>query len=200
MDVAALNDQGQRVVDQEGELVCGKTFPSRPIYFLDDPIKEKINAAYFNRFPGYWHHGDFVKVTQRGGVIAYGRSDATLKPGGVRIGTAEIYREVERLPYVADSICVGRSRDGDVEVLLFVKMNAGESLTPDRIEEIKRTIRSGATPRHVPKLIEAVADIPYTRSGKKVELAVTYMLNNKPVTNLEAIANPDCLQEFEQYK
>ncbi len=199
MDVAALNDQGVRVIDAEGELVCGKTFPSRPIYFLNDHDREKIGAAYFERYPGYWHHGDFVKITSRGGVIVYGRSDATLNPGGVRIGTAEIYRQTESLSYIADSLCVGKSVDGDVEILLFVKLKDNEQLSEERIKQIKDLIRQNTTPRHVPRAVYQVSDIPYTRSGKKMELAIARVLNKKPLTNLEAISNPECLKQYEQF-
>jgi acetoacetyl-CoA synthetase len=199
LDVAALGENGERLVDKEGELVCGQTFPNRPIYFLDDSSNQKINAAYFDQNPGLWTHGDFVKITERGGVLVFGRSDATLNPGGVRIGTSEIYRQTESLNYIVDSLCVGKSRDGDVDIILFVKLKAKEELTLDRKKEIKDLIKKNTTPRHVPKEIYAVTDIPYTRSGKKVELAVTRILHRKPLTNIEAIANPECLSEFEAY-
>jgi acetoacetyl-CoA synthetase len=199
LDIAALDESGKAVLEREGELVCRVTFPNRPIAFLDDENKEKIKAAYFNQNPGVWTHGDFIKITSRGGVIVYGRSDATLNPGGVRIGTAEIYRQTETLPFILDSLCVGKNRDGDVDVLLFVKLKMGEELTNDRKKLIKEQIKKNTTPRHVPREIHVVSDIPYTRSGKKVELAVARILSGKAVTNIEAIANPECLKEFERF-
>lgn len=200
MDVKALDDNGNSVIDQEGELVCAQTFPSRPIYFLNDTNNEKIKAAYFNQIPGVWTHGDFVKVTEHGGVIVYGRSDATLNPGGVRIGTAEIYRQTEGLNYILDSLCVGRPVNGDVEVVLFVKMKASEEMTLERKKQIKDLIKKNTTPRHVPREIYVVKDIPYTRSGKKVELAIARILAKKPVTNVEALSNPESLEEYYQYQ
>ena len=200
MDVAAVNDQGEPLIAHEGELVCRKSFPSRPIYFLNDQNNERINSAYFERFKGMWHHGDFIKITDRGSVIVYGRSDATLNPGGVRIGTAEIYRQTELLPWLEDSLCVGRPADGDVDVVLFVKLQPGEVLTEARITEIRQCIKNNTTPRHMPRFVWQVADIPYTRSGKKMELAISRILASRPLTNLEAVANPDCLAEYQQYQ
>ncbi len=200
MDVKALDESGKSVVGVEGELVCAQTFPSRPIYFLNDSNKEKIKAAYFDQIPGVWTHGDFVKVTEHGGVIVYGRSDATLNPGGVRIGTAEIYRQTEGLAFILDSLCVGRPEEGDVEVVLFVKLKPNEELTLERKKQIKDLIKKNTTPRHVPREIYVVKDIPYTRSGKKVELAVARVLAKKPVTNLEALTNPESLEEYYQYQ
>lgn len=199
MDVRAFDDNGKSIIGSEGELVCAQTFPSRPIYFLNDTDKSKINAAYFDQRPGVWTHGDFVKVTEHGGVIVYGRSDATLNPGGVRIGTAEIYRQTESLPYILDSLCVGRPTEGDVDVILFVKLRPNEEMTTERKKQIKDLIKKNTTPRHVPREIFVVNDIPYTRSGKKVELAVTRILSKKPVTNTEALANPESLKEYEQF-
>ena len=199
LDIAALDENGKVVIDQEGELVCLQTFPNRPVSFLNDEKKEKINAAYFDQNPGLWTHGDFVKITKHGGVIVYGRSDATLNPGGVRIGTAEIYRQTETLSFILDSLCVGKSRDGDVDVILFIKLKAGEELTIDRKKLIKEQIKKNTTPRHVPREIYVVGDIPYTRSGKKVELAIARILAGKPVTNSEAIANPECLAEYQSF-
>lgn len=199
MDVRALDQDGKQVIGKEGELVCGQSFPSRPIYFLDDPEGTKINDAYFNTYPGYWCHGDFVAITEEGGVMVFGRSDATLNPGGVRIGTSEIYRHTEKLPYLQDSLCVGRPKDGDVEVILFVKLKNGESLTLERKKEIKDLIRKNTTPRHVPQNIFEVGDIPYTRSGKKVELAVTRILSGRALGNTEGLVNPESLQEYKQF-
>lgn len=200
MDVAALDENGNKVMNKEGELVCLKSFPSRPLQFLNDHNNQLINSAYFDRYKDIWHHGDFVMVTDRGSVIVYGRSDATLNPGGVRIGTAEIYRQSEQLAYIADSLCVGKNVDGDVDVWLFVKMKTGESLSEDRIAEIKKKIRSNTTPRHVPKTIAEVSDIPYTRSGKKMELAVARIINGRNLTNIEAVANPECLEEYKRFQ
>lgn len=199
MDVLAFDDMGKPVTESEGELVCVSSFPSRPLYFLNDQDGTKIKEAYFNRYQNVWYHGDYIKITERGSVIVFGRSDATLNPGGVRIGTAEIYRQTESLNFIQDSICVGKNVSGDVEVVLFVKLKAEEALTPERIKEIKQLIKTNTTPRHVPREIHAVSDIPYTRSGKKVELAVSKIINGKAINNLEAIANPECLEEFKKY-
>lgn len=200
LDVQALDENKISVIGVEGELVCAQTFPSRPIYFLNDPDKSKIKAAYFDQIPGVWTHGDFVKVTEHGGVIVYGRSDATLNPGGVRIGTAEIYRQTEGLAFILDSLCVGKPVDGDVDVVLFVKLKENEELTLERKKQIKELIKRNTTPRHVPRDIFVVKDIPYTRSGKKVELAISRILAGKPVTNVEALMNPESLDEYYQYK
>jgi len=190
------DENGQPLIDQEGELVCRQSFPSRPIYFLGDDDGGRIRDAYFNHFPGVWYHGDFIKITATGGAQFFGRSDATLNPGGVRIGTSEIYRQTETLGYIEDSVCVGKHNDGDVDVVLFVKLCAGETLDNDRMQDIKARIKANTTPRHVPKYIIAVHDIPYTRSGKKIELAVARVINGKDITNKEAIANPDALLEY----
>ena len=179
MDVTCFDDNGVEQLNKEGELVCKKSFPSRPISFLDDPNDQKLKEAYFNKFTGVWHHGDFILINPEGGVEVFGRSDATLNPGGVRIGTSEIYRQTEQLAYLADSLCIGRQRDGEVEVILFVKLMEGEELSTDRILEIKAKIKKNTTPRHVPKEVFLVQDIPYTRSGKKMELAITRILNQK---------------------
>lgn len=200
MDVAAFDDNGNALIDHEGELVCRHSFPSRPIYFLNDEDNARINDAYFNEYDNVWTHGDFVKITNHGTVIVYGRSDATLNPGGVRIGTAEIYRQTEGLKWIEDSLCVGRPADGDVEVVLFVKLIEDEVLTDERIAEIKQLIKSKTTPRHVPRNVWAVSDIPYTRSGKKMELAISRILASRELKNLEAVANPECLKQYEQYQ
>ncbi|MBT3586252.1 MAG: acetoacetate--CoA ligase [Halobacteriovoraceae bacterium] len=199
MDVTCFDDNGVEQLNKEGELVCKKSFPSRPISFLDDPNDQKLKEAYFNKFTGVWHHGDFILINPEGGVEVFGRSDATLNPGGVRIGTSEIYRQTEQLAYLADSLCIGRQRDGEVEVILFVKLMEGEELSTDRILEIKAKIKKNTTPRHVPKEVFLVQDIPYTRSGKKMELAITRILNQKPLSNIEAVANPECLKEYQDY-
>lgn len=199
MDVKAFSDDGKELTNSEGELVCVSTFPSRPLYFLNDLDQNKIKDAYFNKFTNVWYHGDYIKITDHGSVVVFGRSDATLNPGGVRIGTAEIYRQTESLSFIQDSICVGKNTNGDVDVILFVKLKTNEVLTPERIKEIKQLIKNNTTPRHVPREIHAVSDIPYTRSGKKVELAVNKIINGKEINNLEAIANAECLEEFKKF-
>ncbi|MCP4913029.1 MAG: acetoacetate--CoA ligase [Oligoflexia bacterium] len=200
MDVACFDDDGKALDNKEGELVCRQSFPSRPLYFLNDKNNERINDAYFNRFENTWHHGDFIKITEYGGVVVYGRSDATLNPGGVRIGTAEVYRQTESLNWMSDSLCVGRQVDGDVEIVLFVKLNEGEELTEERVVEVKKLIKAKTTPRHVPRYVWAINDIPYTRSGKKMELAINRIINGRELKNIEAVANPECLAEYESYR
>jgi acetoacetyl-CoA synthetase len=202
MAVDVFDADGKPLRGEAGELVCTKPFPSMPVAFWNDPEGRKYTQAYFSHFPGraeVWRHGDFVEITAGGGVIVYGRSDATLNPGGVRIGTAELYRQVEALPEVVDSLAVGRRKDGDVQIVLFVKLRPSQRLTPDLAEAIKRTIRRNLTPRHVPYDIVAVPDIPYTRSGKKVELAATQAVHGEAVANLAAIANPEALEAFRSY-
>jgi len=197
MDVTSFDDEGHEIAGKEGELVCRKSFPSRPVYFLGDEDGSRIKDAYFNHFPNVWYHGDFILITEHGGAKFFGRSDATLNPGGVRIGTSEIYRQTETLSYLDDAICVGKNAsEGDVEVILFVRLVEGESLSDERIAEIKSRIKNNTTPRHVPRQVIAVKDIPYTRSGKKIELAVTRIINGKDINNKEAIINPESLDEY----
>ncbi len=197
MDVRAFDERGQSVVGSKGELVCCAPFPSQPTGFWNDPDGAKYRKAYFERYPSVWHHGDFVEITERGGVIVYGRSDATLNPGGVRIGTAEIYRQVETLEEIVDSIVVGKNTpDADVEVCLFVVLRPGVSLDDALLTKIRRRIAEGATKRHVPKHIRQVSAVPYTISGKKVELAVQQMIHGQPVPNRDALANPEVLALF----
>lgn len=196
MAVDVFNDEGRPVRNQMGELVCTKPFPSMPIGFWNDPDGARYRAAYFERFPGVWHHGDFARITETGGVVITGRSDATLNPGGVRIGTAEIYRQVEAFPEILDSLVVGQEWEGDQRVILFVKMREGHELTEALVERIRKAIRTNTTPRHVPAKILAVGDIPYTISGKKVELAVRDILHGRPVKNREALANPQALDLY----
>ena len=169
-----------------------------PIGFWNDPEGAKYHNAYFDRFPNVWCHGDFVELTEHDGIVIYGRSDATLNPGGVRIGTSEIYRQVEKLEEVIESLCVGQQWDGDVRVVLFVRLREGMSLTPALEKEIKRQIRDGASPRHIPARIVQVTDIPRTKSGKITELAVRDILHGRPVKNAEALANPEALDLFQQ--
>jgi acetoacetyl-CoA synthetase len=196
MKVSAYNEQGRPVIEELGELVCSLAFPSMPLYFWNDPNQEKYLSAYFKVFPGVWCHGDFIKVTENGGVIIYGRSDATLNPGGVRIGTADIYRQVETLPEIADSIVIGQDWDNDVRIILFIKLAQGMELTPALENKIKKTIRENTSPRHVPAKIIPVTDIPYTINMKKVELAVRNVVHGKPVTNKDALANPQALDLY----
>lgn len=197
MDVHAFDATGQPVVGEKGELVCTKPFPAMPVSFFGDRDGSKYRKAYFERFPGVWHHGDYVTITPQGGVVIHGRSDATLNPGGVRIGTAEIYRQVEKHPAVQDSLVVGQQWDGDERVVLFVKLKDPKApLTETLVKEIKDAIRAGASPRHVPAKILLVADIPYTVSGKKVELAVKALIHGETPTNLEALANPAALGAY----
>jgi len=197
MKVDSFDENGQPVRNEKGELVCTAAFPSMPIYFWDDPDGRLYHDAYFDVFPGIWRHGDFIEISDRGGVTMFGRSDATLNPGGVRIGTSEIYRQVDALDEVLDSLVIGQDwEEEDVRVVLFVKLVEGVELTDELVGRIKKTIRSGCTPRHVPAVVVAVGDIPYTISGKKVELAVRNMVHGKPVKNRDALANPESLECF----
>ncbi|MGO2134357.1 acetoacetate--CoA ligase [Marinobacter sp.] len=194
VDAVAYDDDGKPVDQGRGELVCRQPLPCMPVAFWDDPDGERYRAAYFDTFPGVWAHGDFIEFTEHGGAIIYGRSDATLNPGGVRIGTAEIYRQVETEAAVKDSLVVGRQIDGDVEVVLFVVPADGQELTEELLKQLKVRIREGASPRHVPKHIVQVPDIPYTRSGKKVELAVARLINGSTkADNRDALGNPEAL-------
>ncbi len=181
---------------ERGEMVCRSPFPSVPLRFVDDPNDQRFHEAYFDRFPGIWHQGDFAERTEHGGFVIHGRSDATLNPGGVRIGTAEIYRQVDKVPEVLESIVIGQDWGDDTRVVLFVVLRDGEELTDPLIATIKRTVREGATPRHVPSVIAAVPEIPRTRSGKIVELAVRKVVHGLPIDNADAIANPESLHHF----
>ena len=196
MKVEAFDENGEPVLDQKGELVCTAPFPSMPIYFWDDPNGEKYHAAYFDVYPNIWRHGDFIEINDHGGVIIYGRSDATLNPGGVRIGTAEIYRQVEQLEEVDDSVVIGQEWKGDTRVVLFVKMAEGYQLSEELQVRIRTTIRENASPRHVPKKILAVPDVPYTHNMKKVELAVRKVVHGEPVLNQASLSNPEVLDFF----
>ncbi|MFO8033505.1 MAG: acetoacetate--CoA ligase [Desulfohalobiaceae bacterium] len=197
MKVDAFDDNARPVLNQKGELVSTAAAPSMPIYFWDDPDGSKYHNAYFDYFPGVWRHGDFIEINDRGGVIIYGRSDATLNPGGVRIGTAEIYRQVDLLPEIEDSLVVGQSWKNDVRVILFVKLNPGYELNQELQRKIKTTIRENASPRHVPAKIISVPDIPYTLNMKKVELAVKKTIENQPVKNKDSLKNPEALQYYQ---
>ena len=194
--VDVFDDRGRPVREQKGELVCRAPFPSMPLGFWNDPDGSRYRAAYFERFPNVWWHGDYAEITAHDGVIIYGRSDATLNPGGVRIGTAEIYRQVERLDEVVESLAIGQQWENDERIVLFVRLRDGFELSEALRERIKRQIRENATPRHVPARIVQVADIPRTKSGKIVELAVRDVVNGRPVKNQEALANPEALDHF----
>jgi acetoacetyl-CoA synthetase len=184
------------VREQKGELVCTAPFPSMPIGFWNDPDGSRYRAAYFERFPGIWCHGDFVELTAHDGMIIYGRSDAVLNPAGVRIGTAEIYRQVEQVDEVLESLAIGQQWDNDVRIVLFVRLREGCTLDQTLIDRIKAQVRKNTTPRHVPAKVVQVADIPRTKSGKIVEMAVHNMVHGEPVKNRESLANPDALDLF----
>ena len=196
MAVDVFDDDGRQVRGEKGELVCTKPFPSMPVMFWNDPTGEKYHNAYFARFSGVWWHGDFAEWTPNGGMIIHGRSDATLKPGGVRIGTAEIYAQVEQVEEVLEALAIGQDWDNDTRVILFVKLRPGLALTEDLAARIRRQIRQGASPRHVPAKIIAMADIPRTKSGKITELAVRDVVHGREVKNKEALANPEALDLY----
>jgi len=200
MMVDVFDGKGDPIREQKGELVCKASFPSQPIYFWNDEDKSRYRGAYFEVFPGVWHHGDYAELTTHGGMIIYGRSDTTLNPGGVRIGTAEIYRPVEAMDEVMDSLVVGQNWDSDVRVILFVKLAAGVELTEELVKRIKTTIRTNCTPRHVPARVIEIQDIPYTISGKKVELAVRKTIEGEDVKNRDALRNPEALELYRDLK
>ncbi|NQU13146.1 MAG: acetoacetate--CoA ligase [Desulfobacteraceae bacterium] len=198
MKVESYDEDGKPVYNQKGELVCSAPFPSMPIYFWEDPDNKKYHAAYFDVYPNVWRHGDFIEIREdTGGVIIYGRSDATLNPGGVRIGTAEIYRQVEQMEEIDDSLVVGQDWKGDVRVILFVKPAEGQDLTHELKQKIKKLIRANASPRHVPAKIISVPEVPYTLNMKKVELAVKKIIEGQPVLNRDALSNPEILDYYE---
>ena len=197
MQVQAFDENGNPVINQKGELVCTAPFPSMPIYFWNDPDGQKYHKAYFDVYPNVWRHGDFIKITEHHGLIIYGRSDATLNPGGVRIGTAEIYRQVENIDEIEDSLVIGQNWRDDVRIILFVKLKEHAELDRTLINKIKKTIKANATPRHVPAKIIAIDDIPYTINMKKVELAVKNIIHHEPVLNRDALKNPQSLQLYQ---
>ncbi len=199
MKIAAFEEKGRLVFDQQGELVCEAPSPSMPLYFWNDPDGSKYHSAYFDVYPNVWRHGDYILIhSNTGGITFYGRSDAVLKPSGVRIGTAEIYAEMEKLPEIADSLAIGQSYQDDQRVILFVKLAPGYSLTEELKDKIRETLRENASPRHVPALILETPDIPYTLNMKKVESAVTNILNGRAVSNRDALINPGSLEYYEQ--
>jgi len=193
MKVEVFDDTGQVASVEPGELVCTAAFPSMPIYFWNDDSGEKYRAAYFNVYPNIWRHGDWVSFTEHGGMVVYGRSDATLNPGGVRIGTAEVYRQVEQLEEVLEGLVVGQQWENDTRIILFVILRSGYTLNEELIKRIREKIRSGASPRHVPAKVLQVADIPRTVSGKITEIAITDVIHGREVKNREALANPEAL-------
>ncbi|SVA07657.1 uncharacterized protein METZ01_LOCUS60511 [marine metagenome] len=197
MDVQSFDSDGNLVINKKGELVCASSFPSMPVYFWNDPDGTKYQQAYFNSYPGVWHHGDYIMINNLGGIKIFGRSDATLNPGGIRIGTAEIYRVVENFSEVTDSLVVGQKWGDDERVILFVKLTEGTSLHNKFIQKIKKTIRSECSPRHIPKKIIVIADIPYTINGKKVEIAVKKIIHGEDVPNRDALANPESLKFYQ---
>jgi len=196
MRVDVFDDDGNAIRGEKGELVCTAPFPSMPVSFWNDGDGAKYRAAYFERFPGIWHHGDYVALTEHDGMIIYGRSDAVLNPGGVRIGTAEIYRQVEQMAEVEEAICVGQDWQGDVRVVLFVRLREGLAIDDELVNRIRARIRAECTPRHVPARVIQVADIPRTRSGKITELAVRAVIHGQEVKNQEALANPEALDLY----
>jgi acetoacetyl-CoA synthetase len=196
MAVDVFDEEGGPLKAGKGELVCTKPFPSMPVMFWNDPDGVKYHDAYFSRFDDVWRHGDFAEWTEHGGIIIHGRSDATLNPGGVRIGTAEIYAQVETIPEVMEALAVGQDWDNDVRVVLFVRLKPGIELDRALSQKIKAHIRQGASPRHVPAKIIAVTDLPRTKSGKITELAVRDVIHGRVVTNKEALANPEALDLF----
>jgi len=195
-----FDENGRSVRETPGELVCTAPFPSMPVRFWNDPDGAKYRGAYFDYFPNVWRHGDWAELTRHDGMIIYGRSDATLNPGGVRIGTAEIYRQVEQLPEVVESLVIGQevtvNGDADVRIVLFVRLADGVALTEALREKIRAQIRSNTSPHHVPKKIIQVRDIPRTISGKITELAVRDVVHGRPVKNVDALANPEALDLF----
>jgi acetoacetyl-CoA synthetase len=199
MKIKAYDEQGNPIYDEQGELVCEAPSPSMPLYFWNDPDGSKYHQAYFDVYPGVWRHGDYILIHKdTGGVTFYGRSDAVLKPSGVRIGTAEIYTQMEKLPEIADSLAVGQNYQGDQRVILFVKLAPGFTLTEELKDKIRKTLRENASPRHVPALILDTPDIPYTLNMKKVESAVTNIINGRAVSNKDALINPRSLDYYEQ--
>jgi acetoacetyl-CoA synthetase len=197
MKVEVYDDEGRSAVGEAGELVCSAAFPSMPVGFWEDPDGSRYRGAYFERYPGVWHHGDWMEITERRGAIMHGRSDSTLNPGGVRIGTSEIYGQVEQLDEIEESIAVGQDTgDADQRIVLFVRLREGLQLTDELRDAIRRKIRENTTPRHVPAIIAQVTDIPRTRSGKISEIAVRDALHGRPVKNTEALDNPEALEQF----
>ena len=200
MDVDVFDEKGSSIKNKKGELVCKKPFPSMPVKFWNDKRDKKYNAAYFEKYKNIWHHGDFAKITNNEGFVIYGRSDTTLNPGGVRLGTAEIYSVVENFKEIQESIVIGQSWRNDIRIILFVVLNKGYSLTNEIKDKIKKVVKTNASPRHVPSKIISISEIPKTKNGKLVELAVKQSVEGGVIKNLEALANPDSLEQFKNIK
>ena len=200
MDVDIFNEQGTSINNMKGELVCKTPFPSMPIKFWNDENDRKYKSSYFEKYKNIWHHGDFAKITNNGGFIIFGRSDTTLNPGGVRLGTAEIYNVVEKFEEIQESIVIGQSWKNDIRIILFVVLNNGYKLSNEIKDKIKKAVRFNASPRHVPAKIIAISEIPKTKNGKIVELAVKQIIEGNKIKNLEALANPDSLEQFRKIK
>ncbi len=196
MNVESFDDEGNSLCDQKGELVCTKAFPSMPIYFWNDENNKKYNEAYFQKFPGVWHHGDYISISRSGGVKIFGRSDTTLNPGGVRIGTAEIYQTVERFEEVEDSLVIGQPWNNDERIILFVKIKNGHEMSDELTQSIQTSIKKSCSPRYVPKKIIPIKEIPYTINGKKVELAVKHTIQDIEIKNKDSLANPEVLDYY----
>jgi acetoacetyl-CoA synthetase len=198
MKINSYGPDGKPVLDMQGELVCEAPAPPMPLYFWNDPDGKRYHNAYFNVYPGIWRHGDYVTFSSKTrGIVFFGRSDSLLMPSGVRIGTSEIYNQVEELPEIADSLAIGQKWQEDQRIILFVKLAEGHELNDDLMKKIKVTLRTNASPRHVPAKILAAPDIPYTFSGKKVESAITNIINGRAVTNKDALKNPESLDFYE---
>ena len=200
MNVDVFSEKGKSLKNKKGELVCKNSFPSMPKKFWNDKKNLKYKKAYFNKFKGVWYHGDYAEKKSNGGYIIYGRSDATLNPGGVRLGTAEIYSVVEKFKEIKDSIVIGQSWDNDVRIILFVVMNNSNELSLELIKNLKKQIRLDASPRHVPSKILKVNDVPRTKNGKLVEIAVKNVIEGNEIKNKEALANPEILKEYVNIK
>ena len=200
MDVDIFDEKGLSIKNTKGELVCKKPFPSMPVKFWNDDGDKKYKSAYFEKYKDVWHHGDFAKITNNGGFIIFGRSDTTLNPGGVRLGTAEIYSVVEKFKEIQESIVIGQSWENDIRIILFIVLNKDYNLTDEIKEKIKNAIKTNASPRHVPSKIISISEIPKTKNGKLVELAVKQTVEGEIIKNLEALANPDSLKQFKNIK
>ena len=198
--VDVFDDNGKSIINKKGELVCKNPFPSMPTKFWNDVNNLKYKNAYFNKFKGVWHHGDYAEIKKSGGYVIHGRSDATLNPGGVRLGTSEIYSVVEKFKEINESLVVGQSWDNDVRIVLFLIMNNKYDLNDDLIDRIKKQIRQQASPRHVPTKVISIRDIPRTKNGKIAELAVKNAIEGNKIKNIQALANPEILKEFKNLK
>ena len=196
MDVAILDEKGNSIKEKKGELVCLSTFPSKPMYFWNDSDNKKLIKTYFSKYPNIWHHGDFAEITANNGIIIYGRSDSTLNPGGIRMGTAELYRVVESIKDVVECIAAEQKYKNDNRVVLFVKLNNNKKLNIALIRTIKNQIKILLSPKHIPAIILQVSDIPKTKNGKIVEITIKKILNNEKITNINSLINPECLKDF----